>query len=636
MSDVTFVDFRCGMVSERLRRRTDMSFYGNSASLIRNAVPLRTGGVVSREGLELYRNEDFSDVVRIIPVVRDDDNMFILAFTPKTEELDGVVYVIGKSLKSQILNPVYTAEEISSMSVAVTFDRVVIAQGNHMPQEIVFNSEGSTVSEMREFVPTPYYSVYNDGELTEDHSQGYTYKTMLNRDNPDWYPSGCMFVAGRLAFYGFKACPYGFILSHPFEYNDFTESVKYVRETSSMTSEKYLDALAQLQKTETETRNGYTYKGVTYSKVYIKRDTTVSTQGFYMTTVSIVDGETSNVIDTFIDTRKLASAVWNQETMKWTFTFDGDETVQSVQYFAKDVSGYIETVTDDCAIRLEIASDRDERICWLGQIGNSIYIGTTSSEWIMPSSVTALQVQCSKLSSYGSEKGIRCCYGMRNLFNVQRGGKKIRSIQYTEDGPVFSDMTYQCPELFSDGVRDIVWQSAPEPRMYALTNRRNEIAVLCYDADYSVNAWCIWSFRYGIKSICVLDNTVFVLTDSGLLCRFAEGLYSDVGTDRNSVPFSAEIVTNNIDSTETMALNKKTYTVYADTDGTGFSACVVGGDEDYEGRRMMNCRTVKRNMSRINTYTPFENGQGVRVAMKGNEGERFSLLALIVEAEVGR
>ena len=48
MSEVPYLDFRYGMVSEKLRRRSDISMYSNSAEKIENMVPMRTGGLKQR------------------------------------------------------------------------------------------------------------------------------------------------------------------------------------------------------------------------------------------------------------------------------------------------------------------------------------------------------------------------------------------------------------------------------------------------------------------------------------------------------------------------------------------------------------------------------------------------------------
>lgn len=648
MSDIPYVDFRNGMVSERLRRRSDLSFYANSASLIENAVPLRTGGVVQREGLSKQVSGVLGGAVKIVPIVKDDSHYFILAFSPKTSTANGKMYVCSpkKNASGEIIdgfdavekeNAIYDAEDLKTICVAHTFDKIVIAQKNHYPQVITYNSDSTSITGMSEFSPKAKYDIYKDGELQSTSTETFQYITYLNKNNSNWNPAGCAFVANRLVFYGFKASPYAFVMSHPFEYDNFTDEVKYSRTTSKMTSEKYLDAVAQLQETSTTEETNYVYGGKTYAKVYKKMESAVSSTGYYMTTITYVDDATAQVIHTEVATRKFnTTPVWNSTTKKWTFD-RSTETENGAVYFETESTTYVNTITDDCAIFLELASDRDERICWLGQVGDYVYIGTTSSEWIMPSSVTATQVQCSKLSSYGSAGNVRCAYGMRNLFHVQIGSKKIRSIQYTQDGPSFSEISYTCPELFENGIDEIVWQKVPEPRMY-VRNKGNSksISVYCYDTDYGVNAWCRWTFSQYVKSICVLDTNkgqeVFVLMDDGYLYKFVEGKYTD-DTGSTSVGFIPCVTTNNIENSTALAFGKKNYTIYADTNGTNFSACTTSPAGN---TTPVPCRVVNNQLSKIEAYTVFPKDQGLRIKIVGKEKEAFTLLALIIDMEISR
>ena len=80
MSDVPYLDFRYGMVSERLRRRSDLSMYSNSAEKIENMVPLRTGGLKQREGLK-YKCLCSHTIARVVPLSVSDDKNFLVCFT---------------------------------------------------------------------------------------------------------------------------------------------------------------------------------------------------------------------------------------------------------------------------------------------------------------------------------------------------------------------------------------------------------------------------------------------------------------------------------------------------------------------------------------------------------------------------
>lgn len=638
MANLAQVDFRYGMVSEKLRRRTDLSIYQNSASLIENAVPLRTGGVRQREGLKCIGDSTVS-ATRIVPLSVSAERSFVVAFEPYVEGMASdvmngkVLDVKDGSLKGDFHHD-FTASILSEMSFAQNYEMMVFAHKAHRPAmlKIVVEENGDMSFPFREFVPKTNRTVYVDGAIDEDASTGieeYNYKDFINQGN---YPAGVAFVANRLVFYNFLKTPYGLFMSKPFEYTDFQESVLYRTSVSGISKGLYLKAL-ELQGTVVSEKGTHTGKDgtTTYENSMMKEETTVSTAGYYITTVTIVDFETGAVLESFVKTRKYRfsenNGVWEKEILP-----DYD---YSAVYYATDTYKYSEVITDECAIRLELASDRDETICWLGQNGEYIFAGTTSSEWIMPSGMTATAVQCSKLSSYGSKTKTHCAFGMRNIFHVQAGGRKIRSIQYSAQGTGFSELSYPIPELFADGVSSIVWQRVPEPRLYALCGTdRKKLAVMCYDADYGVSAWCSWTFASDITSMCVVDTEdgqKLVAIYGGHLCELDESTYKD-GTE--TAPFIPKVATNNIDSSSTMANGKRNYSIMADTDGTPFSACSYSPATNKVTPFV--CRRVNAQLSKVEAYTPYPCDQGLRVLIQGKGGEPFTLLALITDMEVGQ
>lgn len=639
MSDIPYVDFRYGLVSEKLRRRVDLAMYGNSASKLENVVPLRTGGVVNREGLEKIVNS-ISGWKKIIPLTLSTKESYILTFVPtEIAELSNLqVYSESGKFITQLTHS-YTEKQLSEIKYAQTYDMMVITHREKIPQRLTWNkdSQGNISFNLSDFVLKDEYTYYKDGaELSvgdKDYPTTqikYNYKNFLNDRN---YPQGVCFVANRLTFYNFVNIPYGIYMSKPFLYDDFQESVKFITNESNISSDLYYEVL-KLQSSETSSKGTQTGKSGTYQNSYKKTETTVSTAGYYITTVTIVD-EDALVKETYIQT-PIYTFSKDSNTGKWTSTNTGEYSESAVEY-STEITKYTDITTDDCAIRLELASDRNETICWLGMISDSIIIGTTSSEWVMPSNITALSVQCSKIASYGSSDEVQCVYGMRNLFYVQSGGKKIRSMQYTTEGTGFVELTYPCPEYFENNIAEMVWQRIPEPRLYVrLKSDKRTLMVMCYDTDYGVNAWCKWTFGRDIDSICTVDTEdgqdIAVLYD-GYICKFQDGIFKDIGEDIGA--FKSTVITNNIDNSTYLAYGKKNYTIYADTNGTNFNACSVSAGGERENSQI-SCRKVNNQLSRIEAYTASPNNQGLRIKIEGNTGERFELLALIIDTEVNR
>lgn len=649
MSDITFVDFRNGMVSEKLRRRTDLSLYSNSASLIENAVPLRTGGVVEREGLVQLSSGAVAGT-RLIPLSVSSTMSFVLVFVPYTSGSTAKnlfiypVSLTGKEDTIASLNHTYTEAELKELTYGQTFDMMVLAHRNHKPQTItweeVTDQTGKTTYafSLKDFTLKYKRTVYKNGAEVKDVTvDDYTYEDFLDSGN---YPAGVTFVANRLAFYNFKNTPYGFYLSKPFEYTDFQESVMYATDSTNLTKGLYLKAL-ELQASSLSEKGQQTGKsGTTYEGSYKKTETTVSSAGYYTTTETIVD-ENAVVKESYVKTKVYVFTCTDKTKDTWSYTEKRDAEGNVVYeyasvYFTTDTVNTKEVTTDDCAIRLELASDRDETICWLAQMGDYVYVGTTSSEWVIPSSITALSVQCSKIASYGSKDKIAPAYGMRNIFYVQTGGKKIRSIQYDSSGIGYSEMSYSCPELFERGIVQMVWQRIPEPRLYVRTaDEPNTLYVLCYDADYSVNAWCKWTFENAITGLCVVDTTEgqkVAVVSNNYLCTFTEKTYTDCGATASFVP---KLITNNLDSYNYMTYGKRTYVINADTDGTSFSARSLSPSSPSSSSPIP-CRVVNGQLSRIEAYTPSNGTQGTRIEIKGKGGEAFTVLALMIDTEVTR
>ena len=133
-SVLTYNDFRYGMVSEYMRRRTDLSMYQKSASRIENAVPIRTGGVRLRPGM--VREADLTAIgaVRIIPLVISVREHYLLILCPKRLHIFGLSLsgayedVSGEGFVTE-----YTADEIREVQTAHNYERIVFVQRDHPP-----------------------------------------------------------------------------------------------------------------------------------------------------------------------------------------------------------------------------------------------------------------------------------------------------------------------------------------------------------------------------------------------------------------------------------------------------------------------------------------------------------------------
>ena len=607
---LTFNDFRYGMISENMRRRADLTLYQKSASLIENAVPMRTGGVRLRPGT--VREADLTSIgaVRIIPFVISVREHYLIVL--KTEKL----FVFGPNLSGAYENisgdgfvTAYTLQEITEIQSAHNYDKVVLVHRNHPPVVVQKGSTGGwSIGNIVLDATTGVYEYSYKDDGTEVKSEiTYDYGGLFTTNN---FPSVAAYHANRLWFGASIEHPYRLWASRPFEDNNFQTIEYYNYLDESVTVNQYADAISGAGERREELDDGNIWtvtKTVDPATGIVVSVSEIRNEGGTLLGHKEYDPETDSWGEPIYD------------GTSWTYTYKYTRAVQAVD----------STVTESCAMQLDMASDRDETISWIASNGNFIFVGTASSEWAMPSSINALSQTINKLTSYGSAAFLQSCYGVKNIFYVQSGGKLLRSI-YTADGGVsYSEPTYQCSNILSAGVKEMAWQRVPEPRLYCVLND-GSLAVLCYDTDYDINAWCVWKSDVSFKSIAIVDTEdgqeVFAIierTDGGIhLVRFEDGVF----TDDTDVPFIAIVRTNDLDSASTMLYTKKTYRVAADSMGTRFSA------------RMNNKSPAvafdyKKNLVKLWNWTE-PTDKGLRAEFRSFKGEDMVLLAVMIETEV--
>lgn len=587
---VVYTDFRGGMIDERLRRRTDLSGYYNSASKLINAVPTAAGGLRLRPGLAVY-SQALANAVRVVSFTLSVDESFAVVFWENKIQLFG----IGTSgLLQEASEPFvtqYLAEEIPAIQYAQDYERIVFAHANHKPFVITADrvNGGFTAGEL---VLDTTRTEHRIKEREEGEAEVlYDYEGLFQTNGN--YPSCVAFMSNRLWFMASINHPYRLWASRPFAYNDF-QTVDYVqRVDESVTTEQYLEAIQgnsffREDITEGEYAGGYKETS---------REVSIDT-GTVVETVSIYDSE-GNLIST--------------ETSSWEYT--------------KPVYSWVERQRADCSIMLDCASDRDEEISWLGFTGSYLCVGTASSEWLIPSDISAVNYSITKISSYGSAKGTQCAYGADSLFYVQTGGKKIRAISHASGGISNIERSYQCNSILSAGIKEMVYQRVQDSRLYVILNN-GKIAVFTYDPSFGIEAWSVWESEYAIESMCILDSSegqipVALASKDGVtkLMRFDESSQMDSDSE-----FKARVTTNNIEGDGTIPYVKKIYNLYVDSMGTKFTAM-------QDGLRPITPRNFDSKLIKLDIYSK-STLEGTRIALESIGGEPFELLALAIEVEV--
>lgn len=587
-SKVVYVDFRGGMIDSRMRRRTDLQGYYNSASLIENAVPTRAGGLKLRPGLAR-----FSSVIgaeRIIPFTKSVDESFIIALSDKSLQMYGIgTDGMLKLLDERSIKTEYGKEDIPDIQFSQNYERIVLAHKKHKPFTLQYKDGGISYGELELDKVANTYRVDGKEERVD-----YEYSELLKTDGD--YPSCVAFMSQRLWLMSTANKPYKLWASRPFEFNDFQTEDLIQSVQEGTTTEQYLKAIKGSSTTTEDLPNGTSeYPSARKRKTEIK----VSADGYYTKTVTYYDAEGS----------VLAS---NTDATSYTTPVYGWESI----------------AREDCAMELETSSDRDEKVQWIGYAGNGLYVGTASSEWIIPIDASAINASITKIGSYGSAE-YQCVYGANSIFYLQSGRKRIRAINIVSDGVSFSEPSYQCESVLKAGIKEMHWQRVPEPRLYCVLYD-GSIAVLSYDSDYGINAWCIWKFpAHKILSMSIMDTSegqvpvVLAETDTKFkyLYRLDENALSDDGE-----PFKATIVTNNIEGDGTIPYTKKVSNIYVDSYRTEFRAKSNTGAS-------LTPRDFDKDLIKMDVYSS-STFDGMKMTIESVEGKPFEILAIAVELEV--
>ena len=607
-------DFRFGQIDDQFRYRSDMGMYNASASKLENVVPMRAGGLRLRSGL--VKAFDAAGAERIIPFCKDADIYYLLVLSLKenpenaTEQITRID-VYKRTIENEkdtwtaevpdgLEGPWNSSAEIQEVQYAQDNDKVIFVQKDHPPY-ILSNSLGWSCSVISLDTATGLKTAVTDAEghptynengeaITQDYEHEYG-GLFTTRD----FPTTVTFAAGRLIFANSKEHPYRIWISQSAAYNNF-QTVKYYNEVDeNITTENYLKAIEDYTSRSEDKGDG--------TEIRVTKE--VKTNGIVIITTGTYNKEDNTLI--------------------------GKLTTKTIKYTEPTVK-VSEIITDSCAMELDIASDRNERIAWLGYVGNSIIVGSASSEWAMPARISPTSAEISKVASYGSMDYGTAVSGARNVFYIQSGRRKIRSIFFDQEGFRFIEPSYQCEELLTGtdkkGVKELHWQRVQDPRLYALMHD-GSISVLSYDPEYGMNAWVRWVSE-GVKflSLCILDTEigqeVFALIEKDSvrsIQRFSDDVYTDDGA-----PFKATIITNSIDNSQVIMRTKKVKRISLASGKTEFKA-------SQDGLTLQQSHDYSQDRTDLPVWTRPTN-RDMRIHIESIPGQPFVVQALIVELEV--
>jgi hypothetical protein len=552
-------NFSAGVLSPMSRRLVDTQVYNSSASVMENVCPLPTGGFRIRPGVRRILDLNIANgFKRIIPFSISESEYYIIALRPNYLSVipfNGTA--VNNTAVSTFASPYSTDEEIAKVRYAQDYEHLILVSEDYAPFIIAKNDKGWSVGNIVLDDKSEKYVKDTNGNKT---FVTYDYDGLFTTEGN--YPSCVTFCSNRLWFASSKNNPYRLWASRPFKWNNFQDVEYYETLDSTATVDDYLEAITG----ETEKITYFTDEALTIAT------SSEEEANYKLVTSKSADLTTGYQITTFTKYKKSSSSSGTQ--IVWTHVSTTSESTT----FAEAKTSWREVITSDCAMILDVGSDRNDRICWIATNEN-IYVGTTSSEYMMYDSIDAQNPVITKISSYGSARK-QPITGNSAIFYVQTGNRNIRMVTY--DGYYRTTTNVEtnanCKELFSHGIADIQWQRTPDQRMYCLLND-GTMNVFINDGG-SISAWAHWSIpNEKIISVAVLDTIngqdAFVLTESGSLSILDKTQFYDTA-DSSESKIECKVVSNYIDSSTTIQYKKRAVRYWVDSMGTDFSVSQNG------------------------------------------------------------
>lgn len=159
------------------------------------------------------------------------------------------------------------------------------------------------------------------------------------------------------------------------------------------------------------------------------------------------------------------------------------------------------TTTDSCAVRQELATGRQDRIISITSACGKIIICTTSSEFTLPSSFSAVTYRSAEhFSDHGSSSS-RSTSGLvldSSFFFIQRDNL-VREFYMYEGFMMRNEVTALNHEILNGEIRQIATKNTPEPIIYFVM-ADGTMRICSYDKINSIQSFGRWDIA-GSKTI---------------------------------------------------------------------------------------------------------------------------------------
>ena len=569
-------NFASGELSPTLNGRVDLQQYYQAASRIDNFDIIPTGGIKRRTGFK--RLGKLSGNCRIIPFVINSNTSYILEITP------GYIYFWknGERLLNEdksyfsIEVPCTSVAEINEIHYAQNYDTLIFVHKNYNPytlnidiatEKVTFTKIGFTfVPEISIDDDYSYILKWTGEELPEviKNESGYPYcnetvytqglyctfnghlykcdETKIDTESATkecWeiygtdpeintdifttennYPAAVNFYNNRLWLAGSYNEPQKVHASAAPDtegnrYFNFATYKKYITVektyknpdlhifsgTVSASNKRVITAV-----TQDFTKEGALSKDV--NQYYVSGDLIKAGTKVVSITSTTITIDTDAIIDSgTLSGYEFTIQLWKDSE---TATEDDREYVIANNNIT----------TSDCSFNFEIASEENDAIKFLSSNKNLV-IGTESTVWAVPNSITALNIVVENQGKYGSSELQALAIDKATVFFAQ-GKKGIREFYYDSESEAFrtNNIAILAEHLLQESaVIDFDYINNPYNKLI-LVREDGTIAALLYDKNNGVMAW--YRYTHGnllIKSCAVTlgdeqnDLAYFVVKD---------------------------------------------------------------------------------------------------------------------------
>lgn len=291
--------------------------------------------------------------------------------------------------------------------------------------------------------------------------------------------------------------------------------------------------------------------------------------------------------------------------------------------------------TDSCATRNELATGRQDRIRFIKASCGYIFVGTSTAEWRLPASFSAVNNQTADpYTNYGSISVQPVILNGSMLF-LQKS-YILREFYLYQGYMANGDVTITNHDILSAGVRECTVKNTPTPTVYFIMDD-GTMRVLSYDKENGIQSFARWDME-GRKMIS--ESTIetanrdlmliLVTSDTESFIGYLDETEDEAFADEGDIDYTSEILTpylEVIDNSLGFGRFKKSNQVYIRPYNTGH--VYIGDDE----RQLNKTNYVLGN----NDYRAVIMGKADRMysmRIRSFEDEPMTILAFQIEGAV--